>query len=53
MVGFYFVGQVTVVSGFSGIAGINQYTPPFIGDIVTDRNRLYYIALGVARGLRR
>jgi branched-chain amino acid transport system permease protein len=48
VVGFYFVGQVTVVSGFSGIAGINQYTPPFVGDIVDDRNRLYYIALGVA-----
>ena len=48
VVGYYFVGQVTVVSGFSGIASINQYTPPFVGDIVTDRNRLYYIALGVA-----
>ena len=48
VVGFYFVGQVTIVSGFSGIAGINQYTPPFVGDIVNDRNRLYYIALGVA-----
>jgi branched-chain amino acid transport system permease protein len=48
VVGFYFVGQVTVVSGFSGIAGINQYTPPFVGNIVDDRNRLYYIALGVA-----
>lgn len=48
VVGFYFVGQVTVVSGFSGIANINQYTPPFVGDIVNDRNRLYYIALGVA-----
>ncbi|MSO94200.1 MAG: branched-chain amino acid ABC transporter permease [Thermoleophilia bacterium] len=48
VVGFYFVGQVTVVSGFSGIANINSYTPPFIGDIVENRNRLYYIALGVA-----
>ena len=48
VVGFYFVGQVTVVSGFSGIAGINQYTPPFIGDIVNNRDRLYYMALGVA-----
>jgi branched-chain amino acid transport system permease protein len=48
VIGYYFVGQVTVVSGFSGIAGINQYTPPFVGDIVNDRNRLYYIALGVA-----
>ena len=48
VIGYYFVGQVTVVSGFSGIAGIDQYTPPFVGDIVDDRNRLYYIALGVA-----
>ncbi len=48
VVGFYFVGQVTVVSGFSGIANINSYTPPFVGDIVNDRNRLFYIALGVA-----
>lgn len=45
---FYFVGQVTVVSGFSGISGINNYTPGFIGDMVNDRYRLYYIALLVA-----
>jgi branched-chain amino acid transport system permease protein len=45
---FYFVGQVTVVSGFSGIGGINRYTPGFIGDMVNDRYRLYYIALLVA-----
>jgi branched-chain amino acid transport system permease protein len=45
---FYFVGQVTVVSGFSGIGGINRYTPGFIGDMVNDRYRLYYIALIVA-----
>jgi branched-chain amino acid transport system permease protein len=48
VVGYYFVSQVTVVSGFSGIGSINEYTPPFVGDIVHDRNRLYYIALGVA-----
>jgi len=48
VIGFYFVGQVTLVSGFSGIAGINAYTPSFIGDIANDRNRLYFIALGVA-----
>ena len=48
VIGFYFVGQVTVVSGFSGISGINSYTPSFVGDIVNDRYRLYYIALGVA-----
>jgi branched-chain amino acid transport system permease protein len=45
---FYFVGQVTVVSGFSGISGINNYTPSFVGDMVNDRYRLYYIALFVA-----
>jgi len=45
---FYFVGQVTVISGFSGIGGINNYTPGFVGDMVNDRYRLYYIALGVA-----
>jgi branched-chain amino acid transport system permease protein len=48
VVGYYFVSQVTVVSGFSGIANINSHTPPFIGDIVEHRDRLYYIALGVA-----
>lgn len=48
VIGFYFVGQVTVVSGFSGIGGINRYTPSFVGDMVNDRHRLYYIALGVA-----
>jgi branched-chain amino acid transport system permease protein len=48
VIAFYFVGQVTVVSGFSGIAGINNYTPGFVGDMVNDRYRLYYIALGVA-----
>jgi branched-chain amino acid transport system permease protein len=44
----YFFGQVTLVSGFSGISGINQYTPGFVGDILAHRDRLYYIALVVA-----
>jgi branched-chain amino acid transport system permease protein len=44
----YFFGQVTLVSGFSGIAGIDNFTPGFIGDIVAHRDRLYYIALVVA-----
>jgi branched-chain amino acid transport system permease protein len=48
VIGFYFVGQVTVVSGFSGIANINRYTPSFVGNMVNDRYRLYYITLGVA-----
>ena len=29
----YFLGQVTKISGFSGIGGINRYTPGWIGDI--------------------
>jgi branched-chain amino acid transport system permease protein len=48
VIAFYFVGQVTVVGGFSGIASINQYTPGFIGDMVNDRERLFYITLIVA-----
>ena len=51
VIAFYFVGQVTVVSGFSGISGINNYTPGFVGDIVNDRHRLFYIALIVAVGV--
>jgi branched-chain amino acid transport system permease protein len=44
----YFFGQVTLVSGFSGIAGIDRYTPGFVGDIVGHEDRLYYIAAGTA-----
>ena len=42
------LGQVTKISGFSGIGGINRYTPGWIGNILEHPNRLYYIALGVA-----
>jgi branched-chain amino acid transport system permease protein len=48
VIAYYFFGQVTIVSGFSGIGGINQYTPGWIGDILAHPNRLYYIAFGVA-----
>ena len=44
----YFFGQVTLVSGFSGIAGIDRYTPGFVGDIVGHPDKLYYIAAGTA-----
>jgi branched-chain amino acid transport system permease protein len=44
----YFFGQVTQFGGFSPIAGINQYTPPFVGDIIGAPDKLYYIALGTA-----
>ena len=44
----YTLGQVTKISGFSGIGGINGYTPGWIGDLPAHPNRLYYLALGVA-----
>jgi branched-chain amino acid transport system permease protein len=48
VIAFLFVSQVTQVGGFSPIAGIDEYTPGFVGDVVNDRQRLYYIALAVA-----
>jgi branched-chain amino acid transport system permease protein len=47
----YTLGQVTKISGFSGIGGISRYTPGWIGNILDHPNRLYYIALGVAVGV--
>ena len=44
----YMLSQVTNISGFSGIGGINNYTPGWIGNLLDHPNRLYYIALGVA-----
>ena len=48
VIAFLFVSQVTQVGGFSPIAGIDRYTPGFVGDVVNDRQRLYYVSLGVA-----
>jgi branched-chain amino acid transport system permease protein len=48
VIAFTFFGQVTQVSGFSGIAGIQDRTPGLVGDPVSQPNRLYYIALVVA-----
>jgi branched-chain amino acid transport system permease protein len=50
VIAYLFVSQVTQVGGFSPIAGIDEYTPGFVGDVVNDRQRLYYVALGVAIG---
>jgi branched-chain amino acid transport system permease protein len=47
----YFFGQVTQFGGFSPIAGINQYTPGFVGDIIGHPDKLYYIAFGTAIGV--
>ena len=43
-----FFASVTKLGGFSPIAGIDANAPGFIGDVVNDRRRLYYIALIVA-----
>ena len=45
VIAFYFFGQVTQFGGFSPIAGINQYTPGFVGDLIGHPDRLYYVAL--------
>jgi branched-chain amino acid transport system permease protein len=45
VIAFLFVGSVTLIGGFSPVAGVDRYTPGFIGDIADDRQRLYYIAL--------
>jgi branched-chain amino acid transport system permease protein len=42
----YFFGQVTTLSGFGGISGIEP--PAIIGDPAEHVNRLYYVALVVA-----
>jgi branched-chain amino acid transport system permease protein len=44
----YFFGQVTLVSGFSGISGIDGAAPSFVGAGDDDPTRLYYVALVVA-----
>ena len=44
----YTLGQVTKIGGFSGIGGINNYTPGWLGNVLAHPNRLYYLALGVA-----
>jgi branched-chain amino acid transport system permease protein len=48
VIAFYFFGQVTQLSGFSGIGGIQDYTPGLVGSPVTQPNRLYYVALVTA-----
>ena len=48
VIAFTFFGQVTQLSGFSGIASIETFTPGPVGDPVTQPNRLYYIALVTA-----
>jgi branched-chain amino acid transport system permease protein len=45
VIAFLFVGSVTLIGGFSPVAGVDRYTPGFIGDVVNDRQRLYYVAL--------
>jgi branched-chain amino acid transport system permease protein len=48
VIAVYVLGQVTTISGFSGIGGINNYTPGWLGSVLDHPNRLYYLAMGVA-----
>jgi branched-chain amino acid transport system permease protein len=48
VIAFLFVGSVTLIGGFSPVAGVDLYTPRFVGNIVDDRQRLYFISLIVA-----
>jgi len=43
-----FFGQVTVLSGFSGIGNIQSFTPGFLGNPAENPNRLYYLAFVVS-----
>jgi len=45
VIAFLFVSSVTLIGGFSPVAGVDLYTPGFIGEIVNDRQRLYFISL--------
>ncbi|MGB2952183.1 MAG: branched-chain amino acid ABC transporter permease [Gaiellaceae bacterium] len=42
---FYFVGQTPLLGGFSGVSGLQDYTPGIVGNPVAHPYRLYYIAL--------
>ena len=44
----YFFGQVTTVSGFGGIGGIQDFVPGIIGNPNNHPNRLYYVTLVAA-----
>ena len=48
VISFYFFGQVAQLSGFSGIGGVQDYTPALVGNRSRSPNRLYYIALVTA-----
>jgi branched-chain amino acid transport system permease protein len=48
VIAFYFVGQTPLLGGFSGVSGLQDYTPGIVGNPVAQPNRLYYIALVTA-----
>jgi branched-chain amino acid transport system permease protein len=51
VIGYYFFSQVIQFGGFSPIAGIDRYSPGFVGDVLGHPDKLYYIALGTALGV--
>src|SRR5262249_18872998 len=48
VIAFSFFLSVTIFGGFSGVAGMDSYTPSIVGQPTEDPARLYYIALGVS-----
>jgi branched-chain amino acid transport system permease protein len=48
VIAYYFFSQVIQFGGFSPIAGIDRYTPAFVGGVLGHPDKLYYIAFGTA-----
>jgi branched-chain amino acid transport system permease protein len=48
VIAFYFFGQVTQVSGFSGIGGMQDFMPAPLGNPVDHPNQLYYVTFVTA-----
>ncbi len=48
VIAFSFFLSVTVFGGFSGVAGMDSFTPSVVGRPTEQPARLYYVALGVS-----
>jgi branched-chain amino acid transport system permease protein len=51
VIAYYFFSQVVQFGGFSPIAGIDRYTPAFVGDVLGHPDKLYYVVFGTALGV--
>jgi branched-chain amino acid transport system permease protein len=48
VIAFSFFLSVTIFGGFSGVAGMDSFTPGLIGHPTEDPARLYYVALAIS-----